>query len=239
MTKQLTPFRRYFNSSKSVHYSLILVLPVLAIYEIGILILFRNSFFELRNSGEILLKHFFTSLKLTNPYLVSGLMLTIFIVVMVRGYRLEKKPGIHADYIIYMLLESMGWGAVLFVSMNLFTRLPLQTVTLTDKLANINLAIGAGIFEELIFRMVLISALLVILNRGLTFSRNVASVISIIAAACIFAAFHLFMEPYSFPVFIQRVTGGLFLGILYKLRGYGISVYTHIIYNILILANTW
>jgi membrane protease YdiL (CAAX protease family) len=158
---------------------------------------------------------------------------------MVRGYKLEKAPGVHANYIIYMLIESMFWGVILFIGMYFFMRIPLQILNLEDKIANINLAIGAGIFEELIFRMILISAISIVLSHGLTFSANVSNATAILFAAIIFAAFHLFMEPYSLPVFAQRVAGGVYLGILYSFRGYGISVYSHIIFNFLILADTW
>ncbi|MCF7822861.1 MAG: CPBP family intramembrane metalloprotease [Candidatus Marinimicrobia bacterium] len=239
MTKRISLLRQYLNSSRTIHYSLILVLPALAIYEIGILILFRDSFFEMRNSGEILLRSFFTSIKLTNPYIVSVILLSLFALVMIRGYKLERKPGVHANYLVFMLLESMWWGVILFTLMHLFLQIPFQMVTLEEKFANINLAIGAGIFEEMIFRMVIITALIVVLNRGLNISHSVSNILAILVAACIFAAFHLFMESYSLPVFAQRVSGGVFLGILYNFRGYGISVYTHIIFNFLILANTW
>lgn len=104
---KVSQFRQYLNSSRSLHYSLVLILPVLAIYEIGVIILFQDSFFELRNSGEVLLRSLFESLGLTNPLVVSGILLVLFIVVMIRGYKIEKKPGLHANYIMYMLLESM------------------------------------------------------------------------------------------------------------------------------------
>ncbi len=239
MAKKVSAYRQYLNSSKSLHYSLILTLPVLAMYELGTIFLFRDSFFELRNSGEILLRSLFESLGLTNPLMVSGILLILFIIVMVRGYKIEKKPGIHANYIVYMLLESMFWGALIFIALQLFTQLPLQLITMEEKLSNINLAIGAGIFEELIFRLVVISAILVILERGLTFESQYAIPLAIILSAIIFAAFHLFMEVYSFPVFSQRVVGGILLGSLFYIRGYGISVYAHIIYNFLILADSW
>jgi len=239
MAKKVSAYRQYLNSSKSLHYSLILTLPVLAMYEMGTILLFRDSFFELRNSGEILLRSLFESLGLTNPLMVSGILLVLFIIVMVRGYKIEKKPGIHANYIVYMLLESMFWGALIFIALQLFTQLPLQLITMEEKLSNINLAIGAGIFEELIFRLVVISAILVILERGLTFESQYAIPLAIILSAIIFAAFHLFMEVYSFPVFSQRVVGGILLGSLFYIRGYGISVYAHIIYNFLILADSW
>lgn len=239
MAKKVSALRQYLNSSKSLHYSLILTLPALAIYEIGVLILFQDSFFELRNSGEILLRSFFVTFGLTNPVIVSSILLLLFLIIMIRGFKIEKKPGIHADYIIYMLLESMLWGSLIFIGLQLFTQLPLQMITLEDKLSNINLAIGAGIFEELIFRLVVIGALLVILERGITLSPNIAVPLAILLSAIIFAAFHLFMEAYSFPVFSQRIFGGVLLGSLYYIRGYGISVYAHIIYNFLILADSW
>lgn len=239
MAKKVSALRQYLNSSKTLHYSLILTLPAVAIYEIGIIILFRDSFFELRNTGEILLRSLFEYLGLTNPIVVSSLLLGLFIIVMLRGYKIEKKPGIHANYIIYMLLESMLWGSIIFISLQLFTKLPLQIVTMEEKISNINLAIGAGIFEELIFRLVLIGSFLVILQRGISLPTRVSVPIAILLSAVVFAAFHLFMETYSFPVFSQRVFGGVLLGSIFYLRGYGISVYAHIIYNILILAYSW
>lgn len=239
MAKKVSALQQYLNSSKSLHYSLILTLPALAIYEVGILILFKNSFFELRNSGEVLIRSLFESLGLTNPYVISGILLCVFAIVMIRGYKIEKKPGIHADYIVYMLVESMLWGSLIYIALQLFTQLPLQVIALEQKIANINLAIGAGIFEELIFRLVVIGALLVILERGINLSPRFAVPIAIFFAAIVFAAFHLFMEVYSFPIFSQRVVGGILLGCLYYMRGYGISVYAHIIYNFLILAASW
>lgn len=239
MAKKISAFIQYLRSSRTIHYGLILTLPLLAIYEIGILFLFKNAFFEMRNSGEILLRSFFDWLGLSNPNIISGILLCVFIIVMVRGYQIEKKPGIKADYFIYMLLESMFWGAVLFICLQLFTQIPLQIVTLEDKLANMNLAVGAGIYEELIFRMVLIGALLVLFREGFAIPQKWSIPMSIFISALIFAAFHLFMEVYSFPIYSQRVLGGIFLGTLYWYRGYGITVYAHIIFNILILAASW
>ncbi|MCF6238020.1 MAG: CPBP family intramembrane metalloprotease [Candidatus Marinimicrobia bacterium] len=239
MPKILSPLQQYLSSSRTIHYSLILTLPLVAIYEIGILIIFRDSFFELRNSGEILVRNLFTYLGLTDPSIISGLLVTIFLVVMIRGYQIEKKPGLQANFFIYMLLESMLWGGLLYVVMQLFTRLPLQIISFEDKLANLNLALGAGIFEELIFRMIVISALLVVLEQGLSIPEGWSISFAIFISAGIFAAFHLLMEPYSLPIFAQRVFAGILLGILYRYRGYGVNVYAHVVYNILILAGTW
>ena len=133
----------------------------------------------------------------------------------------------------------MLWGGLIFIGLQLFTQLPLQVITMEAKLSNINLAIGAGIFEELIFRLVVISSILVILERGIAMDIRYSVPLAIVLSAVVFAAFHLFMEVYSFPIFSQRVVGGILLGSLFYTRGYGISVYAHIIYNFLILADSW
>lgn len=239
MAKTISPFNHYLNSSKTIHYGLILTLPLLAIYEFGIHVLFHENFFELRNSGEILLRSLFEYFGLTEPTIISGILVGIFLLVMVRGYRIERKPGLHANFFIYMLMESMLWGSMLFVAMQAFTQIPLQLITFEDKLATMNLAIGAGIFEELIFRVIVMSALIVIMERGLSVSRKWAVGLAILFSAGIFAAFHLLMESYSLPIFSQRVFGGLLLGTLYRYRGYGISVYAHVVYNFIVLAGSW
>jgi len=239
MARKVSVLKQYHQSSRSLHYSLILTLPALAIYELGVFLLFRDSFFELRNSGELLLRSLFQSLGLSDPMIISAVLALLFLIIMIRGYRIEKKPGIHADYIIYMLLESMAWGGMLYVALQFFARLPLQILSMEETLSNLNLAIGAGIFEELIFRMIIIGALLVILDRGLHLPEKISVPTAILLAAIIFAAFHLFMEPFSPAIFAQRVFGGILLGVLYYTRGYGISVYAHIVYNFLILAESW
>lgn len=239
MSKKRSPFQQYLQSSRTLHYGLTLTLPVLVLYELGIFFLFRGSYYELRNTGEVLLRHVFDTLGLTNIYILSALLTLIFLIVVIRGYRQERRVGIQANYVLYMLLESVFWGGLLYGVMLAYTQLPLQMVGLADKLANINLALGAGIFEELIFRMILITALLVILQKGLGFQTRSSEMLAIVISAIVFAGFHLFMEPFHFLIFMQRVVGGLFLGYLYQHRGYGISVYTHIIFNLLILAETW
>jgi len=239
MTSRKSPFRQYLSRSKTFHYGLILTLPALALYEIGIFLLFKDSYYELRNTGEVLLRQVFSSMGLDDIYVISAILLAIFLFIMIRGYRIEKAPGIQANYLFYMLCESLIWGALLYAIMLGYARLPLQILSFTEKMSNINLAVGAGIFEELIFRMVLISALMVVLKQGLGFGRRWVEPLGIVMAAVVFAGFHLFMEPFVFLIFMQRVIGGIYLGYIFQYRGYGISVYTHIMFNLLILAESW
>lgn len=239
MSKRLSAFSHYLTASRSIHYSLLLTLPLLLIYEWGIFFAFRSQHYEMRNSGEVLLRSVLDYLGLSDPQIMGGVLFVLFLVIMIRGYLTERNPGYQANTFLIMLLEAPAWGVVLYVLLEGFSRLPLQLLTLNEKFINIHLALGAGIFEELIFRMVLIGGLMVFLKL-ITDRRGVRlESLAILLAAVGFAAFHLIVESFYVPLFMQRVLGGIFLGYVFQYRGYGIAVFTHVTYNLLVLSESW
>ena len=96
-------------------------------------------------------------------------------------------------------------------------------------------SIGAGIFEELVFRMGLMSALVWIgmgAVRGWSLPKWVAGMFAIVASALVFSWFHhLCGEPFDRGRFVFRTMAGVLLGLLMWARGYGVCVYTHTAYN--------
>ena len=101
------------------------------------------------------------------------------------------------------------------------------------------LSIGSGIFEEFVFRVILVSGIALII--GLFFKKQYfyKMSISIIIAAIIFSAFH-FMGEYADPpkisLFILRFVAGIILGYIYILRGFGIAAYSHSLYNLIVFT---
>ena len=229
----------YLRASRSFHYSIFLTAPILVIYEIGIHLLFRNSIYEVRNTGDLLLKNLLTLLQLNNPLALTIILLTLFGIVMVIGFRRESIPEFRSIYLLYMLGESLVWGVGLFLVMSLVAALPLQMNTLVEGIAQFNLALGAGIYEELVFRAALIPAFAVIFHRAFGINIRFSQLIALVLAAAIFASFHLFMEEYQLAVFVQRIAGGILLGLIYVFRGYGIAVYSHVLFNMIILIQAY
>ena len=99
-------------------------------------------------------------------------------------------------------------------------------------------ALGAGIYEEFIFRMVLISLMLLIFVDVFDLRKDAVTVVSVIVAAIAFSLYHFSARQFAswggFPWydFIFRATAGVYLGAIYIFRGFGIAVGAHAIYNI-------
>jgi hypothetical protein len=97
-------------------------------------------------------------------------------------------------------------------------------------------SIGAGIYEELTFRLMLIGGGLIVLERLLAVRRAVALPLLIVASALIFAQFH-HLGPHGEPAdahrFWFRTVAGIILGSVFVLRGLGVAVYLHALYDVI------
>ena len=109
-------------------------------------------------------------------------------------------------------------------------------------LANIVTGIGAGIYEELVFRLILICVLIILFHDVFKLGHTNAVVLSILVSAALFSAHHhvdLFsgklseMDPFDITEFAFRTMAGIYFAILYAIRGFGITAGTHAFYNIL------
>lgn len=99
-------------------------------------------------------------------------------------------------------------------------------------------SLGAGIFEELVFRLALLSVLLWLgLKAAKAFSlpRATAAVAAVLISALLFSAFHHMgpgSEQFIAGRFLFRAVAGVLLGLLMLVRGYGVCVYTHAMYDV-------
>lgn len=97
-------------------------------------------------------------------------------------------------------------------------------------------SLGAGIFEELVFRLGLMSALVWIGVRAIrawSLPVWIVGVFAVVVSALVFSWFHhLCGEPFERTRFLFRTMAGLLLGLLMWGRGYGVCVYTHTVYNV-------
>ncbi len=96
------------------------------------------------------------------------------------------------------------------------------------------LAVGAGVYEELVFRLILIAALDFILLDLLRWSKAVAIPVIILTSAVLFSLYHyLGAEQPSWGTFIFRTLAGVYLAAIYIFRGFGIDVCTHTAYDLM------
>lgn len=109
-------------------------------------------------------------------------------------------------------------------------------------LAEVVTGIGAGIYEELLFRLILICLLMIIFQDLLQVGHSSAIILSVLVSAAMFSAHHhlVFFEgrfslaaPFAWPVFIFRTVAGIYFATVFAIRGFGITAGTHGFYDIL------
>ena len=104
--------------------------------------------------------------------------------------------------------------------------------------ATIMVSLGAGLYEELLFRVVLVGALLWGSKKLLGWGPVASGMLATMGGALIFSAFH-YIGPYGDPFTIQsftfRAIAGLAFSGLYVLRGFGITAWTHALYDVFLL----
>ncbi len=107
---------------------------------------------------------------------------------------------------------------------------------------NIVTGIGAGIYEELVFRLVLICILMILFQDLLKLDRMLSVVLSISISAVLFSLHHHFFflngslhsgEAFSFMKFTFRLLAGVYFAVLFAVRGFGIAAGTHAYYDII------
>ena len=109
-------------------------------------------------------------------------------------------------------------------------------------LADIVTGIGAGIYEELLFRLILICALLLLLQDFLGVNQHSAVIIAVLVSAALFGAHHHIdfltgranqSDLFDWAKFAFRTAAGVYFAALFAIRGFGITAGTHAFYDII------
>ena len=93
--------------------------------------------------------------------------------------------------------------------------------------------IGAGIYEEFLFRLIAIGLLLVLTVDVLNAPRKPMVVMAIVLSSVVFSHSHfLGGEHFNWGSFTFRALAGAYLAVIYVFRGFGIAVGTHACWNV-------
>lgn len=100
------------------------------------------------------------------------------------------------------------------------------------------LSLGAGLYEELVFRVLLVTGMAWILERtGVRHGK--AYLAAALVGALLFSAVHyigVFGDPFTWASFTFRFLFGLALNGLYLARGFGIAAWTHALYDVFVVT---
>ena len=114
-------------------------------------------------------------------------------------------------------------------------------------LANIITGIGAGIYEELVFRLILICILMLLFQDILRLPYKNSIILAVVISAALFSAHHHIdflsgrpneADPFNMTKFVFRTIAGVYFAVLFAIRGFGITAGTHAFYNIIAVSIT-
>ena len=206
----------------------VLVFPALLAYELGVLALGLRQ----RNGVDLITDEIGARI----GYGAFSILLLVTFVVLVFVLRREQKFEWSA--LIPVLLESgiyaLTMGTfIIFVMVDILHMNPRMAVGVLDKFV---LALGAGVHEELFFRLMLLGGLAYILERALP--RTTAILIAFLVSSALFSAAHhlgRLGDPFTIGVFTYRVLAGLVFATIYWFRGFAVAVYTHALYDVYVM----
>lgn len=116
----------------------------------------------------------------------------------------------------------------------------LQRPSADDWAAMAVLGIGAGIYEELIFRLVAFALLHGLLVDLMGLRPTAALTVTIGVTSLAFAAYHHIGtgEPFTAAAFTFRTAAGVWLGLVFAARGFGLAAGAHAAYDVLLITLT-
>ncbi len=225
--------RGYFAESQKPWPSLLVVLPLVAVYEAA-----SRGMLRWLESGPAdqlvafsLLRRAFLSIG------AQGAMLpALALVASLLGWHIAKRDrwSVKPMHLGAMAVEGCLLALPLVALALLVSRaVPFAaTTTAVPRLAV--LSIGAAVYEELIFRLVGFVLLSVILSDICRFKPVAANTLTLISTAGLFAAYHyLGAERFSLGTCGFRFVAGIFLGLLFTTRGFGVTAFCHAAYDVL------
>jgi hypothetical protein len=217
----------------------------LLLYEGLSSLLSRTAVAGVRNGADVLLKTMFVTFGGRRGLIAFGIVLCgagIWLILQ----DLKRHGPIRPIMFAGMMLESVGYalvfGFVVSGLTSMLLRAPLLTLAAQPGRGaaalplgtQLVVSLGAGIYEELLFRVLLVSGL-VALGQALKWRRPASVTIAIVVSAIIFSAFH-YIGPYGdaleLPSFVFRMIAGVLLSVLYVARGFGITAWTHALYDV-------
>jgi hypothetical protein len=215
------------------------VLPLLIAYEAGVLLMGMDRPELLRNGADVWLRWVLSNIGLHHLLWAPALLLVVMVLWSLR--HLDRRPHDLVGLWIGMAIESAAfalllWGSCFLVAPLLY-RLGVQMAVEAPEpgVQQLLSFIGAGVYEETLFRLLLYSGLRWLLQR-VDISWPGAGVLAALVSALLFSAAHNigeYGESFQPFVFVFRTLAGLYFVSLFQVRGFGVAVGAHAGYDVL------
>jgi membrane protease YdiL (CAAX protease family) len=246
----------YWQATRHPWSCVLFVLPFLAAYEIGVRWLAKGAPEDCRNGADVWMRDALAAGGISPLYGAPALLLLILL-----GWALwrrQDRPVDQTGVWIGMIVESVVFALVLLaLSQGIWYLLqtadrvlcshaprpvklswPLRRAATPEPALELIVGfLGAGIYEETLFRLVLFSGLFAILTTLADFANGWGFTLAATTSALVFAGAHhlgAHGEPFNGTFFAFRTAAGWYFAGLYWTRGFGIAVGAHAFYDVVV-----
>ena len=240
----------YWVESRQPLTSLVFIIPLLVFYEGGVVLLGPRA---VRNGADVWLRGLLDLMGLGQYFLLPILAVGILLA----WHHTTRKPwrvsrGVLSGMVVESLLLALALRLILQLEILLWPGVGGPAAALGEPgsvepggapaLAGLVAFLGAGIYEELLFRLILLS-LAAWAARRMGAGQQAGTAAAVLATSLLFSAAH-YLGPHGEPLLwlhwgfwftaVFRLLAGVFFSLLFVYRGFGIAVGAHAGYDVLV-----
>jgi hypothetical protein len=229
------PPDHYFVRSQQPLHALVFMLPLIVVYELGVIYLPPANTLAARTWIQGFLQMFGA----VGEYLPG-----LAIIAVLLSWHVARRDPWRLDPPLYagMWFESVALAlpllllGLLAVARPVGAMIPLAMGGDGGWKAELVSSIGAGVYEELVFRLVTIALIHLLLVDVLRVPAGRGAALAIVGSALFFAVSHFNAHnPFNWSAFVFYVVAGLYFAVIYVLRGFGIVAATHALYDVFVI----
>jgi membrane protease YdiL (CAAX protease family) len=214
---------------------------LLAIYEGGVLWLGGEDPANLRNGADAWIRLGLEKIGVEQAGLAPALLAVAFLAWswFVRASKPGDLVGVVAGMGIESVVFALGLWALCRASLpvleNFGVTLAISPMP-NEAAGRVITFVGAGIYEEALFRLVILGGVGCLL-RYIGVPPPTAATIAVLVSAILFSAAHHvgpYGEPFHAGRFAFRFLAGLYFALLYQFRGFGVAAGAHACYDVMV-----
>ena len=228
--------RHYAALSRGPLHSLMFIGPLLAFFHIGSAATHAGPL----DSPLALsyMQQVFDRLGSTAAFLPT---LAVVLILLVQHFVHRDRLAVYPGVLGCMLIESVIWMLPLIAMLHLAGKLYVSGMLVgagdmpETVFGRILVGVGAGVYEEFIFRLVMIGLIMLVLVDVLSLPKNVVAVVAVVVTAAGFGLYHPAVwgaDGFQWWLLLFYVVAGAYLGALYLTRGFAIVVGAHSLFNV-------
>lgn len=200
--------------------SLVLVFPLLLAYEIGVLFAGRV------NGADVVTRALYVVVGSRGAYLLVHACVALVFLLWIR--RAHRWDTLRVEIVAPVVLEAAIYALTLGAAITFLLNRLLGLGAGGDLVG----ALGAGVHEELVFRLGLVAGLVSLLRE-----RRGAFFIALVVSSLLFALAHhagAGAEPFTWHAFAFRTLAGVAFGTIFWYRSFAHAVYAHVLYDLVV-----